>query len=101
MIQNHNCKIAELLIIRMTKAYITTIYNNEMRNALEEKICSVQQNSHIKCPPLGEDGSEHVWRGGQPLGEAFKMLLQAGRVMVVERVFDITYEVGLIYLFFP
>lgn len=54
MIQNHNCKIGELLIIRMTKAYITTICNNEMRNALiEENICSVPQNSHIKRPPLG------------------------------------------------
>lgn len=42
---------------RMTKAYITTICNNEMRNALiEENICSVPQNSHIKRPPLGVGG---------------------------------------------
>lgn len=95
-------QITELLIIRMTKAYITTICNNEMRNAsinLQEKICSVQQNSHIKRPPLGVDGSEHVWRGGQPLGEVFKMLLPAGIAIVVESVF--TYQIGLTWFFSP
>lgn len=52
MIQNHNRKRAELLIMRVTKAYITTIYNNEVRNALlGEEICSVRRaptwNGHL------------------------------------------------------
>lgn len=42
-----------------------------------------------------------MWRGGQPLGEVFKMLLQAGVAMVVERVFDIAYQVGLTWFFLP
>lgn len=54
MIQNYNCKIAELLIRRMTKAYVTILFNNEMRNTLiEEQIRSLQHNSQIKCRSLG------------------------------------------------
>lgn len=52
MIQNHNRKRAELLMTRVTKAYITAIYNNEVRNALiGENICSVRRsptwNGHL------------------------------------------------------
>lgn len=61
MIQNHDCKVPELLIRRMTKAYINVLFNNEMRNTLiEEKICSLQHNSQIKCHSLGSIGGQSM-----------------------------------------
>lgn len=61
MKQNHDCKIAEL-IVRVTKAYLyITIFNNEIRNTLiEEQIFSVQKNSQTKCPSLGSRWGQSI-----------------------------------------
>lgn len=61
MKQNHDCKIAEL-IIRVIKAYLhITIFNNKIRNTLiEEQIFSVQKNSQVKYPFRGSRWGQSI-----------------------------------------